>query len=362
MPAGSRYLADRYAAIGRALPVAELTLTPTPLSRHALLLDEKRVDLFVKHDERSGELYGGNKVRKLDYLLARARLRGACRIATFGAVGSHHALATALYAKRLGMAATCFLGHQPSTAHVYETLAAHYVNGSELVRFGGSRSTRLKLLRRHLRRDRTWVVPAGGSSWLGAVGCIEAALEFAAQLERSRDLLPTRLYVANGTMGTAAGLALGLALAGLPIEINAVRVTSADYASRDGTYRLMRKTAAMLHRIDAGFPRDLADRSNIRFRDGFVGDGYTRPSGGSGHAIQVARRQLDIELETTYTAKAFAALLADAGSAAAAERLAFWNTYNAQPLPRAGDFKLEQSGLPEDFARYFPSEPAGSES
>jgi len=313
--------------------------------------------VVVKHDEHSGVLYGGNKVRKLDYILARAQKLGATRIATFGAVGSHHALATALYAKRLGMAATCFLGHQPNVAHVYETLVAHVANGTELIRFGDPRQQKITLPPGGLRRNRTWVVPAGGSSWLGVVGFIEAALEFAAQLEGSELPRPRRLYVANGTMGTAAGLALGLALAELPVELNAVRVTSEDYASGTGVIRLMQKTAALLHRIDRRFPGDLAERAHIRFRDGFVGDGYSRPTPEGERALQVAREELGLILETTYTAKAFAALLADEGPGP----LAFWNTYNAAPLPSAGTVRLEDTGLPQDFARYFPSEEGSSD-
>ena len=348
---GDRYLQQRFAGLDAALPVAGLAQTPTPVSHHGLTLECGERTVIVKHDEHSGVLYGGNKVRKLDYILARAQKLGATRVVTFGAVGSHHALATALYAKRLGMAPTCFLGHQPNVAHVYETLAAHVANGTELIRFGDPRQKKVTLPLHGLRRNRTWVVPAGGSSWLGVVGFIEAALEFAAQLKASELPPPQRLYVANGTMGTAAGLALGMALAELPVEINAVRVTSEDYASRSGVMRLMQKTVALLHRIDSRFPDDLPERTKVRFRDNFVGEGYSRPTPEGERAVRLAKQELGLTLETTYTAKAFAALLADEGSAP----LAFWNTYNAVPLPSAGEIRLEQTGLPQDFARYFSS-------
>jgi len=348
---GHRYLERRFARLGAALPIAGLAQTPTPLSRHRLTAEHDERTVVVKHDERSGVLYGGNKVRKLDYILARAQQLGATRVATFGAVGSHHALATALYAKQLGMAATCFLGHQPNAAHVYETLAAHVANGTELIRFGDPRQQEITLPPGGLRRNRTCVVPAGGSSWLGVVGFIEAALEFAAQLEDAGQPLPARLYVANGTMGTVAGLALGLAVAGLPVEVNAVRVTSEDYASRDGVVRLMHKTATLLHRIDRRFPDDLAERVHIRFRDGFVGGGYSRPTPEAERAARIAEEEFGLILETTYTAKAFAALLADEDPVP----LAFWNTYSAVPLPSAAGVRLDDTGLPPDFARYFPS-------
>lgn len=350
----TNFLGQHCPGIGDRLPVASLVKAPTPLRRHALAVDGAPVDVWIKHDEASGALYGGNKVRKLAYILARARARGAAAVATFGAVGSHHALATALYAKALGFEPICFLGHQSSTEHVLEALSAHVANGTCIVRYGGDRSRRIATLRKTLATQRTWVVPAGGSSWLGAVGFIDAALELAADFEAFDALPPRRLYVANGTMGTVAGLGLGLALAGLDIEVQAIRITSETLASPDGTFRLMQKSAAMLHRIDPAFPVDLAERVRIRFRDEFVGDGYTRPTPASDRALELASAELGLTLETTYTAKAFAALLADALDASTrAQGLVFWNTYNAVQLPRCPDLTLADTGLPDDFRRYF---------
>lgn len=344
----------RLPAIAAALPRAGLLEAPTPLRRHSLAVGGRTQQLLVKHDERSGETYGGNKVRKLDYLLGRALDRDREVVATFGAVGSHHALATALYAGRLGMTPVCFLGHQASVEHVHATLATHVANRTRIVRFGGTPEERFRLMRSELRGRRAMIIPAGGSSWLGTVGFIDAALEFAAQLEGLDTGAPVRLYVANGTMGTTAGLALGFALADADVEVHAVRVTSATYANPEATRRLMQRTVRMLCRIDPGFPATLSDRARIRFRDGFVGDGYTRPTSASREAIAVARDRLGLELENTYTAKAFAAVLQDLAHVDDA-CLAFWNTYNAQPLPTSRNARLGDTALPPDFARYFPS-------
>lgn len=310
--------------------------------------------LLIKHDEQSGELYGGNKVRKLDYLLGGLLDKGTEVVATFGAIGSHHALATALYGRHLGMTPICFLGHQASVEHVYATLAAHVANATRIVRFGGTPEQRFRLVRSHLRGRRAAIIPAGGSSWRGTVGFIDAALEFTAQLEALDVQGPVRLYVASGTMGTTAGLALGFALAGADVEVHAVRVTSAAYVNPEATQRLMQRTVRMLNRMDPGFPATLSDRARIRFRDEFVGDGYTRPTLASREAMAVAHEQLGLELENTYTAKAFAAVLRDLRRADDA-CLAFWNTYNAQPLPTYRNARLEDTALPPDFARYFPS-------
>lgn len=344
----------RQPALAAGLPRAGLLEAPTPLRRHSLTIGGRTHQLLVKHDERSGALYGGNKVRKLDYLLGRALERRTEVVATFGAVGSHHALATALYARKLGMTPVCFLGHQASVEHVHATLAAHVANRTRIVRFGGTPGERFRLVRSELRGRRAMIVPAGGSSWLGTVGFIDAALELLAQIEALDTETPVRLYVANGTMGTIAGLALGFALADADVEVHAVRVASAAYANPEATRRLIQRTVRMLRRTDPGFPATLGDRARIRFRDGFVGDGYTRPTPASREAIAVAREGLGLELENTYTAKAFAAVLQDLARADGA-CLAFWNTYNAQALPVCRNARLGDTGLPRDFARYFPS-------
>lgn len=350
------YLGERFPGIGNALETVGLMLAPTSLSSHAITHAGRQRLVYVKHDESSGRLYGGNKVRKLDYLLARARQRGARAVATFGAVGSHHALATALYAEALGFEPICFLGHQPSIDHVRDALGAHVAIGTRIVRYGGDRAKRVRTLRQHLHRDKTWVIPAGGSSWLGAVGFVDAGLELANQLAESGEAPPARIYVANGTMGTAAGLALGLALGDVDTEVHAVRVTDEAFASRERTFRLMVRIATLLNGIDDRFPADLPRRARIRHRGAFVGDGYTRPTTASEAAIDAARDALGLTLETTYTAKASAALFADTASRAAGDApLMFWNTYNARPLPTHESLTLEDTGLPADFARYFDS-------
>jgi 1-aminocyclopropane-1-carboxylate deaminase/D-cysteine desulfhydrase-like pyridoxal-dependent ACC family enzyme len=347
-------LGDRFPAIAAALPSAGLARLPTPLTQHEVRIATRSADVWVKHDERCGALYGGNKVRKLDLVLARARERGSEAVATFGAVGSHHALATALYSRALGFDPVCFLGHQASTEHVREALAAHVANRTRIVRFGGTRENRIAVLREVLGGTRTCVVPAGGSSWLGTVGFVDAGLELANQLAHENVDLPLRLYVANGTMGTVAGLGLGLALANIPIDIQAVRVSSEAFANAAALRRLMDKTAMLLNRIDPEFPADLGGRARIAFRHDFIGDGYTRATPATEEAIRMARDTLGLTLETTYTAKAFAALLADAADPAGPDRpLLFWNTYSALPLPQTESLRRADTGLPEDFARYF---------
>ncbi len=348
------YLRDYYPSLANRLGRTVLASVPTPVREHRVTVAGERTSLAVKYDNLSGDLYGGNKVRKLEYIFPLATLKHCRRIATFGAAGSHHALATALYARRAGFDCTCFLGRQVNTPGVAATLNRHLQNGTTLVSYGGSYANRLNILRRHLWGQDAWVVPMGGSSWLGTVGFVAAGLELASQV-RSGDIeVPERIYVATGTMGTAAGIALGLALARLPAEVQAVRVTDSAFANPHALLALMNKTASMMNRLDPAIPPDLARRARITIRNEFFGDGYAISTPDAENAIAFASDAFGLTLESTYTGKAMAAMLADLGNAKSEGRpCLYWHTRHSCDLNVPVKQPLEPAALPAEFLPYF---------
>jgi len=347
-------LQARFPKLGRCLGKVSLTSLPTPVRETDYRYGGQTKPIWIKEDNLTGESYGGNKVRKLEYLLKRAIDKHCTRVATFGAVGSHHALATALYARQLGLDCTSFLSHQTRVASIPATLNSHLRIGTDIVRYGGAYSNRIDTLRKTLRGRKTWIIPAGGSSWLGTIGFVDAGLELAAQIEAKLLPEPHRIYVATGTMSTSAGLGLGLALAGLPIEIHAVRVSHTSIASDAVLERLMLKTATMLNRLDASFPRDLAASANIVLRHDYFADGYALSNAEIDAAILTAETQLGLLLESTYTGKALAAMLGDLNRTSDENaRFLFWNTYHSKPLSAASDSPLDKGKLPPEFLRYF---------
>ncbi len=348
----SNHLARHFPEIGKRLPVMPLADLPTPVSRESLTLASTSHPVLVKHDDVTASLYGGNKVRKLEYILERARRRNARRIATFGAVGSNHAVATALYAHRAGFECTCFLSHQLLRPGLDRALLFHLQHGTELVYFGGSRQARVSTLRRHLWQRDAWVIPLGGTSWLGSIGFVNAGLELAEQIRHAEIPCPRRVYIAFGTMGTGVGLALGLALAGLDIEVQAIRVTEERFANIAGARRLMEKTAALLEACDANFPRGLVAKTRLVCRDEFFGAGYGCSNPATEEAVALAAAELGLALESTYTGKAMAALLHDLRHEPGGPVL-FWNTYNSRPLEIDSNRAPELDRLPREFARYF---------
>lgn len=348
------HLQSRFPGIASGLPRVPLASLPTTVRQCRLCLGDTEATIWIKEDDRTSALYGGNKVRKLEYLFGRIGARRVDRVATYGTVASNHALATAIYSHKLGYAATCFLGHQTKTALARAALNMHVRTGSELVVFGGSYVKRIATQRRHLWHRRAAVIPAGGSSWVGTAGFINAGLELADQVANAALPLPNRIYVASGTLGSAAGLAIGLAAAGIDCRIDAVRVSHSTICNEVLLERLMKKTSIMLNRIDPSFPRDAWQRARIVLRHEFFGPGYAKGTTETATAIRIAEQQAGLSLETTYTGKAMAALVADLPRCAArGERQLFWNTYHSRSLPVSDDAAEKPSALPDAFRAYF---------
>ena len=346
------YLVNAFPSLAGKLRKRSFASLPTPISHHEIKLAAGTRSISIKHDDQTSPIYGGNKIRKLEYLFQRAEERGAKRVATFGAVGSNHALATAIHAREFGLACTCFLAHQVRTPNIPATLNMHLKLGTEIVKWGGA-VDRLKLYRRHLHSQKTWVIPLGGTCWLGAVGFVNAGLELAAQIEDGETILPERIYIANGTMGSVAGLAIGLALANLPIEIHAVRVADNRYSRREVLDRLINKTATLLNRFDPSIPSDTAMRIRIIWRDEFYAGGYAAIDDATVSAVDFAKNNLGLTLDTTYTGKALAALLHDLEVGRDDAPYLFWHTYNSAPLPTLKNKTAALDKLPQQFARYF---------
>ena len=345
------FLGLAYPRLAERLGKVTLASLPTPVVTMPVEAGHHRI--AIKRDDVSNPEYGGNKIRKLEYIFHRAQARGARRIATFGAVGSNHALATSIFARQCGFECTCFLARQKRIPSIARTLNMHRLLGTEIVRYGRS-VDQLATFRRYLQGRRAWVVPLGGSSWLGAVGFVNAGLELAQQVEAGELSLPQRVYIANGTMGSAAGLALGLALAGLPTELHAVRVVDDRFASPAKFDKLLRKTAMLMRRFDAAIPADLADRASYRWRDEFFAGAYAAADDATRAAVALAADELQLTLETTYTGKAMAALLHDLRSPEyAGQHCLFWNTYNSRPLASGSERPASRGNIPAEFMSYF---------
>lgn len=236
---------------------------PTPVR-------ELRPGLWLKDDGVFGDGgWGGNKVRKLEFLLAHAQSHGRKRILTFGGRGTNWGLATSLYGRTVGIETVLALVDQPMTPHVVEQFERIRKSGARVVLTGGTRRTVAAFPWLWLRHGRPWVLPAGGSTPLGAVGYVAAGLEIGEQVRAGELPEPDRIVVAVGTGGTLAGLVVGLQLAGLRTRPHGVIVN--DKLPLDHR-RLTRLAAKCARLVDAD-----VDASAFTLTRDFLGGGYGQP-------------------------------------------------------------------------------------
>ena len=274
----------RFPVLARSLPHVPVGVFPTPLRvlkelPHALAVEQPPSAIYLKDDGLSSPIYGGNKVRKLELVLADALRRGAREVMTFGFAGSNHAAATAVHAAKLGLRSISMLLPQANAPYVGTNLAVSAAVGAELHYYRtmpGLIAGVIEQTAAHRLRtgQRPYVIAPGGSSPLGTIGFVAAAFELAEQLEREALTPPDAIYVALGSGGTAVGLALGFAAAGLPTAVVAVRVTEVKHANERKAAKLWRETVALLRSVAPRFPALEFDRARLAIRDEFYGDGY----------------------------------------------------------------------------------------
>jgi D-cysteine desulfhydrase len=326
------------------VPWIALADTPTPITELPAPAGF-RGRLFAKRDDLTSTLFGGNKVRKFEYLLADAERHGAQPLVTMGGIGSNQALAAALHGRARGHAVDLSLVRQPVTEGVRRAVRGMVAAGAQIryadSKLGGLRNVRRALRDRRRAGEHPYYFPFGATNALGALGYVSAALELAGQVRDGVCPQPDSLFVAAGSCGTAAGLLAGIRLAGLPTRLIAVGVVYPSFRTRALVLWHANRTTALLSRLVPSTPRLRFSWRDLTVLGDYLGAGY-------GHATAAAQRALDwarphLMLETTYTGKALAACLDHCGPSACEHAVLFWNTHNASQFPMAAGF----DGLPD---------------
>lgn len=285
---------------------------PTPLTLLPRLSEAIDRPVYVKRDDDIGPGLGGNKTRKLEYLLAAARAQGARKVATFGGLQSNHARLTAAAALKLGMEPHIFY-FDKRPLQLRGNLLVNDLLGAKMHFYplgGGSdgsmtleTTTRLVRLLARLRLGSHYFIPVGGHSWRGGLGYVAAALEIHEQAA-ALGISDAWLVTAAGTGGTLAGLWAGLDLLGSPLRPLGIDVG-----------KLWKDFPASIAGLASEISRHLGgDRlftaAQVPLVEGsYVGERYGVPSGEGRAAIGRLARAEGILLDPIYTAKAFAGML-----------------------------------------------------
>jgi D-cysteine desulfhydrase len=318
---------------------------------------EGGLKLWVKRDDLSHPTYGGNKTRKLEFLVGEAVRRGCNAVATMGGIGTNHGLATAIFARDAGLKCHLALFPQPVTGHVLQSLKLYHAYGAELHLFGSFPRAAMFLAARAAASEtgqsdeRLMVFGPGGSSPLGTLGFVNAALELAEQIRAGELPEPARIYCPLGSNGTLAGLTLGVRLAGLRSQVVGVRVTPLVGANSLFVAGLANRTLRLLQRRGAAQDVSRLSPGDITIDHSYYGGTYGLPTADGEEAMTVAANA-GIGLEPTYTAKTFAAVLADLLDPSKEGPVLYWNTFSSADLSELAE-TVAAEDLPPEFHRFF---------
>lgn len=306
----------------RAIPRVSLCVLPSPIDRVTV----DNTDIWIKSDGLNAAVCGGNKARALEFLLAG--VGSGDTVITTGGEGSTHVLATAMHGRRLGARVIGIRWRHEMNHSAYRVAD---MIGDECVSspvYGGA--TRAMIAAQFIRlTQRCRYVPLGGSTPVGVLAHVNAALELAEQIQAGELPMPARVVVPLGSGGTVAGLSLGFAIAGLDIATICVQVTPAIVANRLRVRRLISRTARMIERVTgARVPRVPAHLLGV-VHDAY-GGAYGRPLPAATAAAHELAASTGIRLDDTYSAKAFVVALALAR--AKDGTTLFWNTFDPRLL------------------------------
>jgi len=293
------------------VPRRSLGSYPTPLVRLENLSRELGRAVYVKRDDALGPAGGGNKTRKLEYLMADAIEAGATKIVTVGGPQSNHARLTAAAARMLGLEPHLLLfGSEPKRA------------------VGNSEACTFEELDAYVRKEASkrvgdhYHVPLGGSNGLGSVGYIRAALEIEEQAKIA-GVADAWIVVATGSGGTLAGLLAGLRLIGSSLRLIGIDVASIWRSYPELVARIANDALELL-----GLPASVGPGDVSLIERTYVGRGYAVPTSDGTAAIRRLAQSEGLLLDPTYTGKAFAGLLDlhASGHFGDEEPVIFWHT------------------------------------
>jgi len=326
--------------LARYIPWISLGNFPTPVEELGLSLGLPKGKLWVKRDDLTSPIYGGNKVRKLEHLLEDARRKGRKSLITIGGLGSNHSLATAIHGGQLGFKVHLCLSDQPVTKYVRRNLAGFLAAGAQIhycSTTGGAYRYSRQLFRELKKKgEAPYFILSGGTCGLSNVGHVNAAFELAEQVKDGLLPEPDKLFVAAGTCGTIAGLIAGLKLAGLSTRVVGVRVVDAFPAYPYVIRYYAQKVADYLRAFEPSLPRVKIQKGDFDLLSNYLGGGYGVITSEGREAVE--RAASCISLETTYTGKTLAACLHHCGTQASKEKLLFWNSYNSAEFEQSDKF------------------------
>lgn len=264
-------------------------------------------NLYVKRDDKSSTIYGGNKVRKLEWVLADAEAKQRKTLICIGGSGSNQVLATTIYGKKMGFRVVGVVFDQPNAEYVRRNLLLDRHYGAEL-RFAQNTPVEVILFAatygwEALRGEKPYYVPAGASSPVGNMGYVNAAFEIKNQVEQGALPEPDYVLAAAGSLGTASGLQLGFRLAGMKTRVAAVQVSMPWYITADKFASMIANINSYMRKTDPHVPLVKPKPDELIMLRDYLGMCYADLTPECVSTIRQAKELEGLTLDPTYTSK-----------------------------------------------------------
>jgi D-cysteine desulfhydrase len=347
---------DALPALAATVPFLPLASGPTAVEPCTAIEEYLgRGGVWMKRDDLISPVYGGNKVRRYEFLLAHARARGATRLVTIGGLASTQVMATALFGQHLGLPVQAVLFDQPITRFARQAILTDLAAGAELVHGGGYVRSAWRYARAR-RAPGSYAIGPGAAAPRANLGYLDAVLELAAQVAAGEMPRPDVIVLPAGSSGTLAAICLALGWIGWDTEVVGVAITL-RIACNPLTIGLVReRTRRWVAARAPAFARELgARRGRFRIDHRALGPGYGHPTPAAIEALGWYRRLTGQDGEVTYSAKALVGLRALARDPAYAKKtILLWQTLSAVHPPCAPG---TQARVPADLRHVFAGEP-----
>ena len=356
-------LFEAYPELEGRVPWVELGTFPTPVERMGKLGEKLgHPNLWVKRDDLSADKMGGNKVRVMEHLLADMKRKGKKVAISPGALGSNQIMASAIWGHQLGLDIVGVFFKQCETDYMCKHMLIDKGMGVEFHHVGNPYYTPFVILYHYLRKvdwkklETPFYIPSFGSSALCAVGYVGAMFELKKQIAAGQAPEPDLIFVTAGTGGTMAGIELGARLTGMKTTVIGVRIT--DYVALNEwmVASIVNRTCNYLRQYSDRIPPLKYRARDIHLIHDFFGGEYAKITPEGLEARAMARETDGLVVDTTYTAKTFAAMIQYINDHNLLSRnILFWHTYNTRDLAPFLDPKVRPADLPEEFQCYFGS-------
>ena len=362
-------LFDVYPNLEGKIPwISILTGIPTNVDRLTELENYLKLndgEIYIKRDDKDHKIYGGNKLRKFEFIFGEALKKKKKGIITLGGIGTNHGAACAIVAKELDLKCELFLSLQPVTWHVQRSLLLFHYLGAKLHFSKRFTLGVLKSLLFRMFHPKYYLMSIGGSpllrfgTHLGTIGFVNAIFELKNQIDEGILPEPDIIFVAAGSTGTSAGLTAGCKLLGLKTKVYPVNVSYDIVVNPKKLIRIANKSIKYLRKRDKSIPDVQVNKGDFDMIKGYLGSSYGVKTVKGQKAVdlvyELEGKKLGFKLETTYTGKTIAAMLDFFEKEEnKSKKVLFWNTYNSNDLDkylRETEFDYEK--LPKKFHKYY---------